>query len=95
MIWKHALKNAFLPVPSFLGPATAAALTGSFIIESIFNIPGLGQHFVASVLNRDRGMILATVLVYSAVIVVFNLLVDVAYATVDPRIDVERETTKG
>jgi oligopeptide transport system permease protein len=95
VIWKHALKNAFLPVLSFLGPATAAALTGSFIIENIFNIPGLGQHFVACVLNRDRGMILATVLVYSAVIVIFNLLVDVAYAVVDPRIDVEIETTKG
>jgi len=95
VIWKHALKNAFLPVLSFLGPATAAALTGSFIIESIFNIPGLGRHFVASVLNRDRGMILATVLVFSAVIVIFNLLVDLAYAVFDPRIDVEMETTKG
>ncbi|MCK5272431.1 MAG: ABC transporter permease, partial [Sedimentisphaerales bacterium] len=85
----HALKNAFLPVLSYLGPASAAALTGSFIIESIFNIPGLGQHFVAGVLNRDRAMILGTVLVYSAVIVVFNLLVDLTYAVVDPRIDLE------
>lgn len=92
VIWKHALKNAFLPVLSFLGPATAAALTGSFIIESIFNIPGLGRHFVAGVLNRDRGMILATVLVFSAVIVVFNLIVDVAYAVVDPRIKMDAES---
>ncbi len=89
IIWKHALKNAFLPVLSYLGPASAAALTGSFVIESIFNIPGLGQHFVARVLNRDRAMILGTVLVYSAVIVVFNLLVDLTYAVVDPRIDFE------
>ena len=89
VIWKHALKNAFLPVLSYLGPASAAALTGSFIIESIFNIPGLGQHFVAGVLNRDRAMILGTVLVYSTVIVVFNLLVDLTYAVVDPRIDLE------
>lgn len=88
VIWKHALKNAFLPVLSFLGPACAAALTGSFVIESIFNIPGLGQHFVASILNRDRAMILATVLVYSAVIVFFNLLVDFTYSLVDPRIEV-------
>ena len=91
VIWKHALKNAFLPVLSFLGPACAQALTGSFIIESIFNIPGLGQHFVAGVLNRDRAIILATVLVFSSVIIVFNLLVDVAYAVVDPRIDLDKE----
>jgi len=90
VIWKHALKNAFLPVLSFLGPACAAALTGSFVIESIFNIPGLGQHFVASILNRDRAMILATVLVYSAVIVFFNLLVDFTYSLVDPRIEVDK-----
>lgn len=86
VIFKHALKNAFLPVLSFLGPATAAALTGSFVVEMIFNLPGLGQHFVAGVLNRDRAMILGTVLMYSAVIVAFNLLVDMAYVLVDPRI---------
>ena len=89
VIWKHALKNAFLPVLSFLGPASASALTGSFVVEQIFNVPGLGQHFVAGVLNRDRGMILGTVLVYSAIIVAFNLLVDVTYTIVDPRIKVD------
>ena len=89
VIWKHALKNAFLPVLSFLGPASASALTGSFVVEKIFNVPGLGQHFVASVLNRDRAMILGTVLVYSVVIVVFNLIVDLTYTLVDPRIEVE------
>ncbi len=89
VIWKHALKNAFLPVLSYIGPALAMALTGSFVIESIFNIPGLGQHFVNAVLNRDRALILATVLVFSAVIIIFNLLVDVTYALVDPRIEVE------
>jgi len=91
VVWKHALKNAFLPVLSYLGPATAAALTGSFVIEKIFNIPGLGEHFVASVLNRDRAMILATVLVYSTVIILFNLLVDLTYAVVDPRINLEKQ----
>jgi len=91
VVWKHALKNAFLPVLSYLGPATAAALTGSFIVEKIFNIPGLGEHFVASVLNRDRAMILATVLVYSTVIILFNLLVDLTYAAVDPRINLEKQ----
>lgn len=88
VIWKHALKNAFLPVLSYLGPASAAALTGSFVIEKIFNIPGLGQHFVAGILNRDRAMILGTVMIYSAVIVLFNLLVDIAYSVVDPRIEI-------
>lgn len=91
VIWKHALKNAFLPVLSFLGPATAAALTGSFVVESIFNIPGIGQHFVNGVLNRDRGMILATVLVYSTIIILFNLLVDITYTFVDPRIEVDKQ----
>ncbi len=91
IIWQHALKNAFLPVLSYLGPATAMALTGSFVIESIFNINGIGQHFVNSVLNRDRGMILATVLVFSTVIVIFNLLVDITYVLFDPRIEVENK----
>lgn len=91
VIMHHALKNAFLPVLSYLGPATAAALTGSFVVESIFNIPGLGRHFVAGVQNRDRMMILATVLTYSAVIVVLNLLVDLAYGLVDPRISLMEE----
>jgi oligopeptide transport system permease protein len=88
VIWKHALRNAILPVVSFLGPACAAAFTGSFVVESIYNIPGMGQHFVAGVINRDRGMILATVLVYSAIIIFFNMLVDVGYALVDPRIKI-------
>jgi oligopeptide transport system permease protein len=88
VIWKHALKNACLPVISFLGPAAAATLTGSFVIEKVFNIPGLGQHFVNSVLNRDQTLILGTVMVYSVFLLAFNLLVDIAYAFVDPRIDV-------
>lgn len=91
VIGKHALRNAALPVVSFLGPAAASALTGSAVVEMIFNLPGMGQHFVASVLNRDRGLILATVLVYSAIIVVFNLVVDLAYGLVDPRVKVGQE----
>ena len=91
VIIRHGLKNAFLPVLSYLGPAAAAALTGSFVVESIFDIPGLGRHFVAGVLNRDRALILGTVLVYSAVIILFNLLVDITYTLVDPRIDLEKQ----
>ena len=91
VVWKHALKNAFLPVLSFIGPALAAAMTGSFVIEKLFNVPGLGQHFVNSVLNLDRGLIMGTVLVYSALLVVMNLAVDVCYAFVDPRVRVTGE----
>ena len=88
IIWKHCLRNAFLPVLSYIGPATAGALTGSFVVETVFTIPGLGQSFVSSVLNRDRTLILGVVMVDSFLILVFNLLVDVAYAWVDPRIDI-------
>ena len=87
IVWKHCLKNAILPVLSYLGPAAAATLTGSFVVEKVFNIKGLGEHFVNSVLNRDQTLILGVVLVYSAFVLGFNLLVDVAYGLVDPRID--------
>jgi len=87
VIWKHCLRNAFLPVLSYLGPAAAMTLTGSFVVEKVFNIPGLGQHFVNSVLNRDQTLILGTVMVYSVFLLTFNLLVDIGYAVVDPRIE--------
>jgi oligopeptide transport system permease protein len=86
-LFKHALKVAFLPVLSFLGPAAAATMTGSFVVEQVFTIRGIGQHFVNAVLNKDQFLILGVVLVYSVMLVVFNLLVDVAYAWVDPRIE--------
>ena len=86
IIFRHALPNAFWPVWSYLGPATAAAMTGSFVVERVFNVPGLGVHFVNSVLNRDQMLILATVLVYSSLIVAMNLLVDIAYRLLDPRL---------
>jgi oligopeptide transport system permease protein len=89
VIWKHALKNAFLPVLSFLGPATAHIMTGSFVVEKVFNIPGMGTHFVQSVLNKDQMLILAVVMVLSVLIVMFNLLVDIAYGWLDPRIGSE------
>ena len=87
----HALRNAFLPVLSYLGPATAAAMTGSFVVEQVFNLPGMGQHFVNSVRNRDQTLILGTVMVYSIILLTMNLLVDIAYAWVDPRIEVGKE----
>ena len=86
-LFRHALKVAFLPVLSFLGPAAAATMTGSFVVEKVFAIPGLGEHFVNAVINKDQFLLLGVVLVYSAMLVVFNLVVDVAYAWVDPRIE--------
>ena len=83
---KHALKNAFLPVLSFLGPATAYAMTGSFVIEKVFSVPGLGQHFVNAVLNKDLFLIMGVVLIFATMLVLFNLAVDVLYRWVDPRI---------
>jgi ABC-type dipeptide/oligopeptide/nickel transport system permease component len=93
VIWKHCLRNAFLPVLSYLGPAAAAALTGSFVVEKVFNIPGLGQHFINSVLNRDQTLVLGTVIVYSAFLLTLNLMVDVGYAFIDPRIDITATTS--
>jgi oligopeptide transport system permease protein len=86
-LFKHALKVAFLPVLSFLGPAAASVMTGSFVVETIFNIPGIGQEFVYAVQNKDQMVILGVVLVFATMLITFNLLVDLAYAWVDPRIE--------
>ena len=86
VVWRHALKVALLPVLSYLGPAAAQAMTGSFVVEKVFGVPGLGQHFVNAALNLDAGLILATVLCFSALLVGLNLVIDVLYAWIDPRI---------
>ena len=86
VLLKHALKNAFLPVLSFLGPATAMAMTGSFVIERVFTVPGMGEHFVNAVQNKDLFLIIGVVLVFATMLIVFNLVVDVLYRWVDPRI---------
>lgn len=85
VVLRHVLPNALLPVVSYLGPATAAAMTGSFVIEKVFAIPGLGMHFVDAVLGKDLTMIMGVVLVYATILVLMNLLVDVLYAWLDPR----------
>ena len=85
VVCKHALKNAFLPVLHYLGPATAAAMTGSFVVEKVFAVPGIGTHFVDAVLGKDITVLMGIVLVYSTLLVLFNLLVDVLYRFVDPR----------
>ncbi len=86
VLLRHALKNAFLPVLSYLGPAAALAMTGSFIVERVFNVPGMGQHFVNGVQNKDLFLIIGVVLVFATMLVLFNLAVDVLYRWVDPRI---------
>lgn len=87
ILLRHALKNAFLPVLSYLGPACALAFTGSFVVERVFSVPGMGQHFVNAVRNKDLFLIIGVVLVYATMLVLLNLAVDVLYRWVDPRIE--------
>jgi len=86
VILRHAIKNAMIPVLTIMGPIAAALVTGSFIIENAFSIPGIGRAFVQAVLARDYGMIMGTTLFYTAVVAFANLAVDLLYAVVDPRI---------
>ncbi|MGH7161855.1 MAG: ABC transporter permease [Planctomycetota bacterium] len=86
VVLKHAIRGAILPVVSFLGPAAAQILTGSFVVEKLFRIPGVGNYFVASAINRDYFLVLGTVILYATLCVFFNLLVDVSYALLNPRV---------
>jgi oligopeptide transport system permease protein len=85
-MFKHVMKGALLPVVSFLGPAFANIVTGSIVVETIFRIPGLGRYFVQSALNRDYTLIMGTVIVYSAILLIMNFIVDIIYGFMDPRI---------
>lgn len=82
----HMLRGALLPVVSYLGPAFARMLTGSVVVEKIFNIPGLGTHFVESAFNRDYPLVLGTIVLYSTLLVLLNLVVDIFYTLLDPRV---------
>ncbi len=86
VVFKHALRGALLPVVSYLGPAAAGIMTGSFVVETLFNIPGMGQWFVKGAVNRDYSVVLGTALVYTTLVTCFNLLVDMLYAWLDPRL---------
>ncbi len=86
MLFKHALRNAVLPVVTYLGPLLAYTLAGSFVVEKIFTIPGLGNEFISSIINRDYTMIMGTTIFLAALIIIMNLLVDIAYTIIDPRI---------
>lgn len=90
VVLRHALGNALLPVVSYLGPATAYAMTGSFVVERVFRVPGLGEHFVNSVLNKDLFLLIGAALTFSFMLVLFNLAVDMLYRWIDPRITGDR-----
>ena len=83
---RHALKNAFIPVATILGPMFAALVTGTFIVEQIFAIPGMGKYFITSITNRDYPVVMGTILLYAVFLVLANLAVDLTYAFLDPRI---------
>jgi oligopeptide transport system permease protein len=86
VVWRHALRGGLLPVVSFTGPALALLITGTVVVERIFAMPGLGNYFINANLNRDEPLILGIVAFTSMTVLIFNLLVDVAYAYIDPRI---------
>lgn len=91
VILKHALKNAILPIITYVGPMVANLLTGSFVIEKMFTIPGMGGFFVNSISNRDYTMIMGATIFYAALLIGMTLVVDLAYGLIDPRIDLSSE----
>ena len=86
VVLKHALRGGLLPVVSFLGPALAGIMSGSFVVEKIFQIPGLGQYFITAALNRDYSLVMGTVIFFATLIILFNLLVDVVQVWLNPRL---------
>jgi oligopeptide transport system permease protein len=91
VVMRHALKGGLLPVVSYLGPATAGILTGSLVIERIFFIPGTGSHFVNSAINRDYTLAMGVTILYTVLVYSLNLVVDLIYTLLDPRIELEDE----
>lgn len=91
ILLKHALKNSITPVISFLGPLTATLVTGSFVVEFIFSIPGMGRYFITAVTNRDYPLIMGVTLVYAVLIVGANIVVDLVYSWIDPRLRIKND----
>ncbi|WP_437311254.1 ABC transporter permease [Sorangium sp. So ce388] len=87
VVLKHALRGGLLPVVSFLGPGFSGLLVGSLVVEKIFNIPGMGRYFVEAATNRDYNLVMGVMLVYGFLLMLFNAIVDVAYAFIDPRVE--------
>ena len=94
IIFKHALRNSMIPVITYLGPMTAGIVTGGFVVEQTFQIPGLGKYFISSILNRDYPIIMATTVVLATLVIIMNLIVDIAYKFVDPRISLTKGESK-
>ena len=90
ILFRHAIKPTLLPILSWLGPATAAIITGSVVVEQIFGLPGIGRYFVNGALNRDYTLVMGVVIFYGVLIIVMNLIVDLLYAALDPRIDYDQ-----
>ena len=86
IVMTHALKAAALPVVSYLGPAVASVVTGSIVIEQIFQLPGMGRYFIQGALNRDYPLVLGTVIVYAVAVILLNLIADLLYGTLDPKV---------
>lgn len=86
VLFKHALRNSIIPVITYLGPLTASVITGGFVVEKIFSIPGLGNYFVSSITGRDYPMIMGTTIFLASLIILANLIVDILYSIIDPRI---------
>ncbi len=86
VIWKHALRGGLMPAVSYLGPGASGLLVGSLVVEKIFDIPGMGRYFVEAAANRDYNLVLGVTLVYGALVMTLNAVVDVAYAWLDPRV---------
>jgi oligopeptide transport system permease protein len=91
IIFKHALRNALIPVVTYMGPMIAGVLTGGFVVESVFNIPGLGRYFIQSISNRDYPIIMGTTIFLAALVVLMSFAVDIIYKIVDPRIQIDSE----
>jgi oligopeptide transport system permease protein len=89
VIARHAMRSAILPLVSYLGPATAALLTGSIVIEQVFSLPGIGRQFVAAALQRDYTVVMGVVILYASLIIIFNLIADLLYAVLNPKVSYE------
>jgi oligopeptide transport system permease protein len=91
IIFKHALRNALIPVVTYLGPMIAAILTGGFVVETVFNIPGLGRYFIQSISNRDYPIIMGTTIFFASLVIIMSFTVDIVYRIIDPRIKIDNE----
>lgn len=89
ILFKHAIRNAILPVITYVGPMLASLMTGSFVVEKIFTIPGLGREFVSAITNRDYTMIMGTTILLATFIIIANVIVDILYKIIDPRINLK------